>query len=53
MIWTKFNKLFVDPREMSDTLAAKSISKPGTTQTTLNTFRYAGVSSKNITLGVL
>ncbi|KAH9170999.1 beta and beta-prime subunits of DNA dependent RNA-polymerase [Lactarius sanguifluus] len=37
--------------EMCGTLAAQSIGEPAT-QMTLNTFHYAGVSSKNVTLGV-
>jgi len=37
--------------EMCGTLAAQSIGGPAT-QMTLNTFHYAGVSSKNVTLGV-
>jgi DNA-directed RNA polymerase II subunit RPB1 len=36
---------------MCGTLAAQSIGEPAT-QMTLNTFHYAGVSSKNVTLGV-
>ena len=36
---------------MSGMLAAQSIGEPAT-QMTLNTFHYAGVSSKNVTLGV-
>nr|GFC50917.1 DNA-directed RNA polymerase II subunit 1 [Tanacetum cinerariifolium] len=32
-------------------VAAQSIGEPAT-QMTLNTFRYAGVSAKNVTLGV-
>ncbi|KAH9045807.1 beta and beta-prime subunits of DNA dependent RNA-polymerase [Lactarius hengduanensis] len=41
----------VNPGEMCGTLAAQSIGEPAT-QMTLNTFHYAGVSSKNVTLGV-
>ena len=41
----------VAPGEMCGTLAAQSIGEPAT-QMTLNTFHYAGVSSKNVTLGV-
>ncbi|KAF8123520.1 DNA-directed RNA polymerase II [Boletus edulis] len=37
---------------MCGTLTAQSIGEPAT-QMTLNTFHYAGVSSKNVTLGVL
>lgn len=36
---------------MIGTVAAQSIGEP-TTQMTLNTFHYAGVSAKNVTLGV-
>ena len=36
---------------MTGTVAAQSIGEP-TTQMTLNTFHYAGVSAKNVTLGV-
>ncbi|KAE9397231.1 beta and beta-prime subunits of DNA dependent RNA-polymerase [Gymnopus androsaceus JB14] len=45
------NKSIVNPGEMCGTLAAQSIGEPAT-QMTLNTFHYAGVSSKNVTLGV-
>ncbi|CEL60015.1 DNA-directed RNA polymerase II subunit A [Rhizoctonia solani AG-1 IB] len=48
---TKFNASIVNPGEMCGTLAAQSIGEPAT-QMTLNTFHYAGVSSKNVTLGV-
>ncbi|KAI0271722.1 RNA polymerase II large subunit [Gloeopeniophorella convolvens] len=48
---TKFNQAAVNPGEMCGTLAAQSIGEPAT-QMTLNTFHYAGVSSKNVTLGV-
>ncbi|KAG1728120.1 hypothetical protein EDB19DRAFT_1913942 [Suillus lakei] len=48
----KFNQSLVNPGEMCGTLAAQSIGEPAT-QMTLNTFHYAGVSSKNVTLGVL
>ncbi|KAL5495827.1 RPO21_1 [Sanghuangporus weigelae] len=48
---TKFNQSIVHPGEMCGTLAAQSIGEPAT-QMTLNTFHYAGVSSKNVTLGV-
>ena len=41
----------VQPGEMVGALAAQSIGEPAT-QMTLNTFHYAGVSSKNVTLGV-
>ena len=48
---SKFNQSIVHPGEMCGTLAAQSIGEPAT-QMTLNTFHYAGVSSKNVTLGV-
>src|ERR1700742_4432764 len=47
----KFNQSVVHTGEMCGTLAAQSIGEPAT-QMTLNTFHYAGVSSKNVTLGV-
>ncbi|RSH86485.1 DNA-directed RNA polymerase II subunit rpb1 [Apiotrichum porosum] len=46
-----FNKAVVAPAEMVGTLAAQSIGEPAT-QMTLNTFHYAGVSSKSVTGGV-
>ncbi|PVU90271.1 hypothetical protein BB559_000101 [Furculomyces boomerangus] len=46
-----FKRAIVSPGEMVGTLAAQSIGQPAT-QMTLNTFHYAGVSSKNVTLGV-
>lgn len=48
---SKFHQALVNPGEMCGTLAAQSIGEPAT-QMTLNTFHYAGVSSKNVTLGV-
>ena len=39
------------PGEMVGAMAAQSIGEPAT-QMTLNTFHFAGVSSKNVTLGV-
>jgi len=41
----------VHPGEMIGALAAQSLGEPAT-QMTLNTFHYAGVSAKNVTLGV-
>jgi DNA-directed RNA polymerase, beta'' subunit/160 kD subunit len=41
----------ISPGEMVGTIAAQSISEPAT-QMTLNTFHYAGISAKNVTLGV-
>jgi DNA-directed RNA polymerase II subunit RPB1 len=46
-----FNKAIVNAAEMVGTLAAQSIGEPAT-QMTLNTFHYAGVSSKSVTGGV-
>eukprot|EP00566_Odontella_aurita_P001751 CAMPEP_0113541920 /NCGR_PEP_ID=MMETSP0015_2-20120614/9313_1 /TAXON_ID=2838 /ORGANISM="Odontella" /LENGTH=1785 /DNA_ID=CAMNT_0000441907 /DNA_START=56 /DNA_END=5413 /DNA_ORIENTATION=+ /assembly_acc=CAM_ASM_000160 len=48
---TRFNQARVAPGEMAGVLAAQSIGEPAT-QMTLNTFHYAGVSAKNVTLGV-
>lgn len=47
----RFNRAIVSPGEMVGVLAAQSIGEPAT-QMTLNTFHFAGVSSKNVTLGV-
>lgn len=41
----------VVPGEMIGSIAANSLGEPAT-QMTLNTFHFAGVSSKNVTLGV-
>ena len=41
----------VRPGEMVGNIAAQSIGEPAT-QMTLNTFHFAGVSAKNVTLGV-
>lgn len=48
---TKFHQAQVQPGEMVGALAAQSLGEPAT-QMTLNTFHYAGVSAKNVTLGV-
>ncbi|KYR01974.1 RNA polymerase II largest subunit [Tieghemostelium lacteum] len=50
-IETKFLQSLVNPGEMVGAIAAQSIGEPAT-QMTLNTFHFAGVSSKNVTLGV-
>ncbi|KAG2176195.1 hypothetical protein INT43_005429 [Umbelopsis isabellina] len=50
-IESRFLTSVVAPGEMVGTVAAQSIGEPAT-QMTLNTFHYAGVSSKNVTLGV-
>jgi len=47
----RFNQALSHPGEMVGAIAAQSIGEPAT-QMTLNTFHYAGVSSKNVTLGV-
>jgi DNA-directed RNA polymerase II subunit RPB1 len=47
----RFARAAVSPGEMVGVLAAQSIGEPAT-QMTLNTFHFAGVSSKNVTLGV-
>ncbi|KAF2006667.1 beta and beta-prime subunits of DNA dependent RNA-polymerase [Amniculicola lignicola CBS 123094] len=47
----RFLRAAVPPGEMVGVLAAQSIGEPAT-QMTLNTFHFAGVSSKNVTLGV-
>ncbi|XP_071838270.1 DNA-directed RNA polymerase II subunit RPB1-like isoform X1 [Apostichopus japonicus] len=50
-IETRFNQAMVNPGEMVGALAAQSLGEPAT-QMTLNTFHFAGVSAKNVTLGV-
>ena len=50
-IETKFAQAQVAAGEMVGALAAQSLGEPAT-QMTLNTFHFAGVSSKNVTLGV-
>ncbi|XP_035693394.1 DNA-directed RNA polymerase II subunit RPB1-like [Branchiostoma floridae] len=50
-IESRFNQAIVQPGEMVGALAAQSLGEPAT-QMTLNTFHYAGVSAKNVTLGV-
>ncbi|KAF1985661.1 beta and beta-prime subunits of DNA dependent RNA-polymerase [Aulographum hederae CBS 113979] len=50
-IENRFARAVVSPGEMVGVLAAQSIGEPAT-QMTLNTFHFAGVSSKNVTLGV-
>ncbi|XP_013419697.1 DNA-directed RNA polymerase II subunit RPB1-like isoform X2 [Lingula anatina] len=47
----RFDQAMVNPGEMVGALAAQSLGEPAT-QMTLNTFHYAGVSAKNVTLGV-
>ncbi|KAL7296373.1 hypothetical protein TKK_0010387 [Trichogramma kaykai] len=50
-IETRFQQAQVVPGEMVGALAAQSLGEPAT-QMTLNTFHFAGVSAKNVTLGV-
>eukprot|EP01103_Thecamoeba_quadrilineata_P002203 TRINITY_DN12197_c0_g1_i1.p1 TRINITY_DN12197_c0_g1~~TRINITY_DN12197_c0_g1_i1.p1 ORF type:complete len:1771 (-),score=338.80 TRINITY_DN12197_c0_g1_i1:46-5313(-) len=50
-ISSRFSQSIVNPGEMVGAIAAQSIGEPAT-QMTLNTFHFAGVSSKNVTLGV-
>ena len=50
-IESRFFQAIVRPGEMVGNIAAQSIGEPAT-QMTLNTFHFAGVSAKNVTLGV-
>lgn len=50
-IETRFHTAMVHPGEAVGSIAAQSIGEP-CTQMTLNTFHFAGVSAKNVTLGV-
>ena len=50
-IEAKFLSARAHPGEMCGVLAAQSMGEPAT-QMTLNTFHFAGVSAKNVTLGV-
>lgn len=50
-ITNRFMKSQVNPGEVCGIVAAQSIGEPAT-QMTLNTFHFAGVSEKNVTLGV-
>lgn len=47
----KFNQSLAPAGDAVGSVAAQSIGEP-TTQMTLNTFHLAGVSDKNVTLGV-
>jgi DNA-directed RNA polymerase II subunit RPB1 len=47
----RFHRSRCDAGEMCGVLAAQSIGEPAT-QMTLNTFHHAGISMKNVTLGV-
>ena len=50
-IKSRFEASIINPGECVGTIAAQSIGEPAT-QMTLNTFHFAGVSAKNVTLGV-
>ncbi|XP_055852491.1 DNA-directed RNA polymerase II subunit RPB1-like [Episyrphus balteatus] len=50
-IVSRFRVAQAQPGEMVGALAAQSLGEPAT-QMTLNTFHFAGVSAKNVTLGV-
>jgi len=50
-IETRFYRSVVKAGDSIGAVAAQSIGEPAT-QMTLNTFHFAGVSSKNVTLGV-
>ena len=50
-IESRFAMSHAQPGEMVGALSAQSIGEPAT-QMTLNTFHFAGVSAKNVTLGV-
>mmetsp|Transcript_26273 Transcript_26273/g.86336 ORF Transcript_26273/g.86336 Transcript_26273/m.86336 type:complete len:1474 (-) Transcript_26273:1121-5542(-) len=50
-ICLSIRKSLIQPGEMVGTISAQSIGQPAT-QMTLNTFHFAGVSAKNVTLGV-
>jgi len=50
-IKSRFDNALVNPGEMIGPIAAQSLGEPAT-QMTLNTFHNAGISSKNVTLGV-
>lgn len=50
-IETRFNISIAPAGDMCGVLAAQSLGEPAT-QMTLNTFHFAGVSAKNVTLGV-
>eukprot|EP00736_Rhodelphis_marinus_P003472 Rmarinus@m.16123 len=50
-IESRFAQSLAHPGEMVGAIAAQSLGEPAT-QMTLNTFHFAGVSAKNVTLGV-
>ena len=50
-MWLRYVHSLVEPGEVVGLLAAQSIGEPST-QMTLNTFHFAGVGAKNVTLGI-
>ena len=50
-VYEKYARALAAPGEAVGALAAQSVGEPST-QMTLNTFHFAGVSAKNVTLGV-
>lgn len=50
-IKSKYEQAVVSAGEMVGAIAAQSLGEPAT-QMTLNTFHFAGISAKNVTLGV-
>lgn len=50
-IHSQFMRSIIQPGEMVGTIAAQSIAEPAT-QMSLDTFHFAGISAKNVTLGV-
>lgn len=50
-IKSRFESSIAHPGEVVGSIAAQCVGEPAT-QMTLNTFHFAGVSSKNVTLGV-
>jgi len=51
LMWLRYLHSLVHPGEAVGLLAAQSIGEPST-QMTLNTFHFAGVGAKNVTLGI-
>jgi len=51
LMWLRYQKALVPPGEAVGLLAAQSIGEPST-QMTLNTFHFAGLGAKNVTLGI-
>ena len=49
--WIKYLKAKISPGGAVGAVAAQSLGEP-TTQMTLKTFHFAGISSMNITLGM-